>query len=360
MAGLYIENQTVNPYSGIAKNITLEGDPEWKKRQFPSKPGSAVDAIGGQLDIPLLVGGIKKAISDPALAAGLASEAGLTMGYTPDPEIKRMGMEKKTAPAPITPTVNKPVNNTNIMAPQNNTVTEANKPHPAAAFKDQYAYAESLSPSEFKRLIDTFSPDSPEIAGMGYIEAKDPKTGKMRIEKIINRPGPKGMGMDLSNATIGDIEAIGPILNAMEARKENALYHRGLIEARQSEADTRKAIAGEALQERKRNDFQKKLETFAPTVGVDEANKPIKAHDVGLLDMMDSGQKFKEDDPSFYPAAENLWNTRERWIVDRMKEKNLPYNPDDINRPGTLTNKNRELLKSKYRDLMLKKYQPVQ
>lgn len=367
MAGIFdkrVEDPTYNPYTDIGSLLAsgITQTPEEKRKRLDQL---TADIVNGQKPgaLGILADRIIKMAGNPSGAAGIYSEGG---GMMPDrlptkQSVINRGVANNMPNTPNTSATRSgivPVNTNRMITPE--TQAQAPARHPAEGFADVYAYAESLSPDKFKRFVDR-NQDKEGFSGFGYIEAKDPKTGKMRIEKVIDRPSNNGGGMggiDLSKATVGDLEAIGPILNAMEARKDNALYRQGLLETRKDEAATRKSMADEALSSKKAISFQNRLDITSPTVGVDEAGKPVKARDVGLLDMMDSGMKFRDDVPDIYPAAENLWNTRERDIVSQFKAKGIPYNPSDINKPNTPTFKNREILKKMYRDAMIAKNTP--
>jgi hypothetical protein len=122
-------------------------------------------------------------------------------------------------------------------------------------------------------------------------------------------------------------------------------------------ADMETKLAAQTL--KNSDSFNKSWDLVSPTVGVDEAGKPIKARDVGLLDILDTGQKFRDKVPELYPAAQQLWDRREQWVVDQFKKNKRIYNPLDINKPGTETYEVRRRAIKTYRDELMKRYTPA-
>lgn len=85
--------------------------------------------------------------------------------------------------------------------------------HPAEGYADPYAFAEAMVANpknlpKFKAWVD-----KNDIPGLGYVE--NAETGE--ITPTISRPEPRG-GMGLGrDLTIGELEALGPYVNAREA-----------------------------------------------------------------------------------------------------------------------------------------------
>lgn len=104
------------------------------------------------------------------------------------------GMKVGGGASPVTP-INQNISTSPVMDEATATRAEvAGTPrHPAEGTADVWDFAEKSSPEQFKRFIDR-NQDHPGIKGLGYIETKDPKTGKMRIEKVISRPEEGGGG----------------------------------------------------------------------------------------------------------------------------------------------------------------------
>lgn len=140
-----------------------------------------------------------------------------------------------------------------------------------------------------------------------------------------------------------------------ETKRYNDIRAEDVDLKRRAELETK--LAAQTL--KNSDSFYKSWELISPVVGSDETGKPIKARDVGLLDILDSGQKFRDKVPDLYPAAQQVWDRRELQIRDAILAlKGGEYKPEDINKPGTKTYKYREMLKKKYREALLNRYAP--
>jgi hypothetical protein len=98
-------------------------------------------------------------------------------------------------------------------------------------------------------------------------------------------------------------------------------------------------------------DFNDRLERMAPVtgeLGVD--GKAIKNYDVGLLDLMDRGEKIPD---YLHAAPKALWDKREQWVTQQFANNKKPYIQGDINKPGTETYEIRQRALKSYRDSML-------
>lgn len=134
-----------------------------------------------------------------------------------------------------------------------------------------------------------------------------------------------------------------------ETKRLNDLRAEDVDLKRKQEAD----IKAGAQSLKSSDSFFKHLELVSPTAGMDETGKPIKARDVGVLDMMDSGQKFRDKVPDFYLAAQQLWDRREKEVLDAFTAGKKQYVAGDLNKTGSETYKLRQLALKRIRDRML-------
>lgn len=198
----------------------------------------------------------------------------------------------------------------------------------------------------------------------GLQKTEDPVSKVMReVDELVENVT-SGKYKTMPRSTFGQL---------VELRKSQLTAQLGLEGHRQSAKD-RDAVAREKIAETKRfNDiraedkdreqalrsseaFGKHMELTSPTVGTDDTGKPIKARDIGLLDIMDSGEKFRAKAPELYPAAQQLWDRRELAIRDAIIAKGGEYKAEDVNKPGTKTYASREVARKRYRDALLQKY----
>lgn len=226
------------------------------------------------------------------------------------------------------------------------------KPHPLSKFKDVYDYAASLDDKKFKQFVD-LNIDNPDFKGIGYVESGG------KLEKVISKPEAPALPRMTPDQAVAASHLLGVGERNDLQRERNAEIKR-YNDIRAEDVDLRrqqtKELKNQEMAMKSADAFGKHLELVSPTVGTDETGKPIKARDIGLLDIMDSGQKFRDRAPDLYPAAKQLWDTRERQIRDQILAAKGEYRPEDINKPGTKTYAAREVAKKYYREALLKRY----
>lgn len=216
------------------------------------------------------------------------------------------------------------------------------KEHPLAKYKDEYEWLATLSDEGFKKFVDKHGNDVP---GIGYISGQGP--GK--IERIIERPRPDQGGV--GPMSVKEFEVRTRANELAEARKSRE----------QMAADTREGNAWnryyvntahwEEGQRKVAKDFNDRLQIMAPAMAImGEDGKPTKNLDVGLLDMLDRGEKIP---PALYDAPKALWDRREQWVTQQFASNKKPYIHGDINKPGTDTYEIRQRALKSYRDSML-------
>jgi len=131
----------------------------------------------------------------------------------------------------------------------------AAKLHPAAGTKDLWDYASRLSPERLKAFVDK-NQGVEGFEGIGYVETKDPVTGKMRVEPTISRPAPP------PGLTAKQLTAVGHYQQGLGVREQAAAtreYNAELIRQRVADTDMKNI-----------NNYMEIAKKVAPVEDVDE------------------------------------------------------------------------------------------
>jgi len=194
-----------------------------------------------------------------AAAVDIASGAGSYFLGTPKTELYK-GLRipspvlpsEATQPTPAAPArTAPPITPTGVAAP----VPAAAKPHPAAGTKDLWEYASTLPPDRLKAFVDK-NQGVEGFEGIGYVETKDPRTGKMRVEPTISRPAPP-LGL-----TAKQLTAAGHYQQGLGVREQAAAtreYNAELIRQRVADTDMKNI-----------NNYMDQAKKVAPIEDVDE------------------------------------------------------------------------------------------
>lgn len=180
------------------------------------------------------------------------------------------------------------------------------------------------------------------------------KQAQMGIDSEKNRSASADRRLATQLGVLGRQDAIAERSTANQARIEEMKRYNDI---RAEDVDLKRRqeanIKTETQSLKNSDSFFKHLEIVSPDRGIDETGKPIKARDIGVLDMMDSGQKFRDKVPDFYPAAQQLWDRREKEVVDAFAAGKKKYVAGDINKTGSETYKLRQQALKRIRDRML-------
>jgi hypothetical protein len=210
-----------------------------------------------------IIEAVRGAVTAPGGEAGILTEAGRTLDY---PLSERGRGIVTTIP---TPPVVSPANP--VIAPTINpsAIPTKETPHPAAGTKDLWDFASRLSPERLKAFVDK-NQNNPNLVGVGYVETKDPKTGKARIEPVISRPEPQGLNTEQFTALGHYNYGIGQQAIAREA-----------AETRKADLEARAESRIENLDLKNKTAFEKELDRHSPLNIVTQQ----KDQNVGLFDM---------------------------------------------------------------------------
>ena len=156
-----------------------------------------------------------------------------------------LGMPEAKAAAPLVPT--RPAS----AAPAASTGMPAAKAHPADGFKDVYDYAASLKPEAFKAFMKK-NEGNPHLKGMGYVEIGD------RIIPTISRPDEQGFGLG-RDLTIGELEAVAPIINAGQANDLRRQHLDQLRVANEMALQEKREGRKDTLAQREEENFDKNV-----------------------------------------------------------------------------------------------------
>lgn len=215
--------------------------------------------------------------------------------------------------------------------------------------------------NELAKTPEQITTERLKIAGVG-------SETELQIDKIRNDPGSYEGGVFAGRGLKKEaLKAITDLQTNATTAQAATIGHG--VEAKKAEEmrKSREMIADETAQNRKATLSQKKSEALwrrielqAPVVGIDEKGEPIKARNVALLDLLDSGVKLPnpEDSPDLYPAAQKLWDDRELWITSQFGKLKAKYDKADINKRDSETYKHRMALLKIYRDELLKAQTP--
>ena len=313
---------------------------------FPRGKGVQADMIGatsGATEIP------EHLLSDATPIPKMISLVpGVTRGEGIGGEQYQGIYSPKTAAPVATPAV-APVAGP-IVAPMEKT----EKPHPMAQYKDQYDFAEKATPAQLKKFIDVNDPNDPRLKGLGYIETTDPKTGKLRIEKVVSRPEAGGGIGRIPDMNAAQLAATAHLLGIGESNDLRRQHLDQLRVANELAIGEKKESKAAALDEKKVVDFHKKLLDLSPPGPIGEDGKAQKLHVVGLLDLMDKGESI-QNMHGYTDIAKSVWDQREQEIAAAFAQGKKQYIPGDINKPGTETYNLRKIAIKKLRDKMVGK-----
>jgi hypothetical protein len=149
------------------------------------------------------------------------------------------------------------------------------KPHPAAGTKDLWDYASRLSPEKLKSFVDK-NANHPDLKGVGYVETKDPATGKMRIVPTIERPKEPQMNAEQLTAMGHYQQGLGMVANAREA-----------MDIRREGVEANKETRKEATRVREQQGEDALIKTFGQYED-SAGNKDINPS-IAMFKLIDSG-----------------------------------------------------------------------